>query len=180
MATTTINLIPPRIKKQQAMKRLTGIVTTSMFAILIMSMIVLGAIYAIDSIVKLELVASEQNLADSELKIKSLTDIEGRITAVNGKLTRLDGLKKKSVAWTDVMSKFNAAVPEKVQVTSLQMDTTSSKFTLNGVAPSRREIVMLQTKLENSDYFSAVTFGSSTLDAQNNTFTFSLTGEFKK
>ncbi len=180
MATGMINLIPPRIKKQQAMKRLTAIVSTAMLSIVVMSLIVLGAIYAVDSIVKSELAISEQNLADSELKIKSLTDIESRINAVNGKLTRLDGLKKKSITWTDVMSKFNAAVPEKVQITSMQMDTTSSKFTLNGLAPSRREIVMLQTKLEDSDYFSGVTFGSSTLNTTNNSFTFSLTGEFKK
>jgi Tfp pilus assembly protein PilN len=176
----TINLIPPKIKKAQQAARVSRLVSSVLFSILIMFLIVLGAVYAVDSLVKEELSSSDQRVADAEFKLKSLKDVEDSINSVNAKLTRLDALKTQNIAWTDVLAKFSSAVPEKIQITSIQTDQPTKKFVLNGIAPSRREIVMLQTKLEDSDYFSGVTFGSSVLDDKTNTFTFSLTGDFKK
>lgn len=176
----TINLIPPRIKKNQQTKRVVSLISTSLFAVLVMLLIVYGAIWATDNFMRNELAISNQSVADAEFKLKSYKDIEDRITSINSKLARLNTLKTQSTDWTDVLQKFDAAVPEKIQITSLQIDSTSTKFTLSGIAPSRREIVMLQTKLEDSDYFSNVAFGSSVLDSTANTFTFSLTGAFKK
>lgn len=177
---TTINLIPPKIKKQQQMKRFGGLISSSLFSVLVMLLIVFGALYITDQFVKEELVSTNQSVADTEFKLKTLKDTETRINSINSKLTRLDTLKKQNITWTDVMDKLGSAVPDKVQITSVQIDSTTKKFTLAGIAPSRREIVMLQTKLEDTDYFSNVTFGTSVLDNKTNTFTFSLTGEFKK
>lgn len=176
----TINLIPPRIKKAQRTKRLTGLVTSSLFSILLMVLIVYGAVYLADTFIKNDLNSVNENIAEAEYKLKSFKDIEDRIAAVNAKIARLDNLKKQSLAWTDVLAKYNASVPEKIQITSTQMDSGTKKFTLNGIAPSRREIVRLQTKLEESDYFANVVFGSSVYDDKTGNFTFSLTGAFSK
>lgn len=177
---TTINLIPPKIKRQQRAKRLSKVISSALFSILIMILIVFMALYTTDRFLKSELSSSTQNLADTEYKLKSFKDIEDRIGSINTKLLRLNTLKSQNIVWTDVIEKIGLAVPDKVQISGVQMDATGKKFTLSGIAPSRREIVMLQTKLEDSDYFSGVTFGSSSLDDKTNTFTFSLTGDFKK
>lgn len=177
---STINLIPPKIKNAQKAKRLAKLASSSLFSILVMVLIVYGAIYLANAFIKSDLNSVKQNIAEAEFKLKSLKDVEDRIAAVNSKITRLDTLKKQSIIWTDVITKYNASVPEKIQITSTQMDSKTKKFTLSGIAPSRREIVRLQTKLEESDYFANVVFGSSVYDDKTNSFTFSLAGEFAK
>lgn len=176
----TINLIPPKIKRAQQAKRVTKLASSSLFSILIMILIVYGAIYLADTFIKSDLNAVNSDIAEAEFKLKSFKDIEDRIASVNSKITRLNTLKKQSIQWTDVFAKYNESVPEKVQISSMQIDSGTKKFTLGGTAPSRREIVRLQTKLEGSDYFANVTFGSSVFDEKLGTFSFSLTGDFTK
>lgn len=177
---STINLIPNYLKKEQAVNQISGLVFVSLFTLLVMGIIIFGALYVSDYFVKEQLTNTTLSLSEQELKNQSLKPISDDVKLINSKLKKISLIKDSKVDWNVFLTQINLSVPEKVQITSLQADRKVKKVTLTGKAETRRDIVKLQKKLETLEYFKNLTFNASSLNEQENNYTFNLTGDFVK
>lgn len=177
---STINLIPNYLKKEQATDQISGLVFVSLFVLLVMGILIFTALYASNYFVETQLKDTNISLSEQELKNQSLKPISDDIKMINSKLKKISAIKETKVDWNTFLSQINASVPEKVQISSLQADRKTKKVTITGKAESRREIVKLQKKLETLDYFKNLIFNASSLNEQDNDYSFNLTGDFVK
>lgn len=178
--TSTINLIPPKIKLEQKIKRIERSVFLTIFVILLMTLLVYGGLYYAQISISTQLAKTKQELSETEMKVESLKDVENQINTINAKLTKITTLKKQNISWSDVIAKLNASTPEKVKINSFQADRTAKKLTINGAAETRRDIVKFQTKLDSIGYFANLSFSTSTYNETEQYYTFTLTGDIVK
>ena len=179
MASSTINLIPPIIKKKQQLKQISGILSVTFFTLLIMTAIIYTAIFLANFYTQEELVSAENLLAENEMKIKTLEPLENDVNLINSRLNKVAKLKEDSIVWTDFFELFENSTPTELFIDSLAIDYKAKTITMSGFSESRREIVKLETKLNSMDFLSEVGFSSSSYNADDFNYSFSMAGVFK-
>lgn len=75
---------------------------------------------------------------------------------------------------------IHQSIPKDVYLESLELDIGRRRFSMGGVAPSRRDIRELIRMLEESPYFTGVEEGGRTAMDRNERFTFQVVGRFKE
>jgi len=175
-----INLIPPQKKKDQQTKEISKLLISSFVAILIMTLIIFSALYAINHLAEAETTNVKKQLYEEELEIKKLKDVEDKVNLINDKLSKVDSLKKQNISFSEVLKSFNISIPEQVHIISLGYDRKTKKISISGDAETRKNIVDLQNMLEKSEFFNKMSFSSSVYNQTNTTYTFSMTGEVEK
>ena len=177
---TTLNLIPPEKKQEQQLRSISRVIMT-FFALAIIITIFLGGLgYAINYYSKSELAKAKENLSEQEFKISKLKSIEDDVNLVNAKLKKIDTLRKDNASAILMMQNFNASVPTEAQISSLQIDRKGKKVSISGFAETRRDIVKLQSKLEESEYYKNIVFNTSTYSESTANYSFNMTGEIEK
>lgn len=176
MPHSTINLIPPRIKRELQLKQILNIILVALLAFLVMTIISYGAFFATNYYLFDELSSTETALAEQEVKIKKLEPLEKKVILINSKLEQITSLKSSSMIWSEFLEAFESSVPENVQIDNLQIDNKAKTVTLSGKAESRRDIVKLETKLNTMDLLAEMAFTSSTRNEEDNVYTFSMSG----
>ena len=176
----TINLIPDYLKKEQSANQFSGLIFSSLFVLLIMGILIFGAFFFGNYFVEGQLKETNQSLSEQELRNANLKAISEDVKLINSKLKKISTIKDSRLDWNKFLADLNSSVPEKVQITSLQADRKTKKVTIIGRAETRREIVKLQKKLETLDYFKNLTFNASSLNEEDQDYTFNLTGDFVK
>lgn len=175
-----INLLPPKIKHEQKLNQISKMVNTGIFALLLMVGLSYSAIYLVDYYISSQMSKNTQLLDQTKFAISKLKPIEDDVNNINSKLGKLDTLKSQRFEWSAVLADLNKSIPQNVQITSLQIDKKNMKFSLGAAAESRSDIVKLQAKLEDLDYFKELSFGSSTYNEKNNYYTFTMSGKLSK
>ncbi len=179
MSITTINLIPPRIKKEQRLRQISKVVFSFFFALLLMSILVYGAIFMANYYTQEELTSAQSELAEYEVKIKKLEPLEKDVTLINSRLNKISELRKNSMLWSEFLEIFNNSTPTELHIDSLSVDYKAKTIVMAGSAETRREIVKLETKLNTMESLTEVGFSSSTYDETDYNYNFSMTGVFK-
>ena len=179
MSITTINLIPPRIKKEQRLRQISKVVFSFFFALLLMSVLVYGAIFMANYYTLEELNSEKGELAEYEVKTKKLEPLEKDVALINSRLNKISELRKNSILWSEFLEIFNNSIPTELNIDSLSVDYQAKTINMAGSAETRREIVKLETKLNTMESLSEVGFSSSTYDETDLNYKFSMTGVFK-
>jgi len=175
-----INLIPPKNKKKQYVKKVANIVFSSLFVVTLILLITFSALYGINYYLEDALKNSKQELIEAEAKIANLKSVEEDVDNINAKIEKIDNLKSASINWKTIINDFNSSVPDQIRVDSLSIDWENQIISISGIGESRREIVKLQEKLNASEYFDGLSFSTSAYSNSHQAYSFSMTGEVIK
>lgn len=176
----TINLIPPKVKKEQYIKKISSIVFSSLFVALLILVITFVALYGINYYLETALTESEEDLSEAIAKVTSLKTIEEDVNEINAKIKKINGLKDDNLDWNILIDDFNASIPDQVRCDVVNVDLDSALISISGIAESRREIVKLQEKLNASNYFENLGFSTSSYSNSYNAYSFNMSGEITK
>ncbi|OQB06699.1 MAG: hypothetical protein BWY19_00049 [bacterium ADurb.Bin212] len=175
-----INLLPPKIKKEQKIKKLSVQISGAMLTLLIMVVMTYSAVYFVNFFLDAQLTKNKQQLDETKVEISKLKSIEDDVNTINQKLGKLETLDKDRVEWSAFFKEINSSIPEKVLVNSIQVDKTKKTFSISAAAETRADIVKLQAKLEEMELLKSLSFQSSVFDEKNGFFTFSMYGSIEK
>lgn len=115
-----------------------------------------------------------ENFNSSKLA-SQVNEIETKIKDTNKKIESVSILQKTSLHWSWVLQNIAANVPEGVTLASIN-STDGIKITINGYAVKRDDLLLFESNLENSPYFSVVSLPFSDLTKRENaTFNLQLT-----
>jgi len=171
-----INLIPPKIKRGQYVKKIAGIVFSSLFVATLIIVITFVAMYGINFYLESALIEAKQELSEAETKVASLKSVEDDVNDINAKIKKIDGIKSDNINWEVLINDFNSSVPDQVKIDTLSIDWENQTMSLSGVGETRREIVKLQEKLNASEYFANLGFSTSAYSDSYEAYSFSMTG----
>lgn len=171
-----INLLPPSIKKEQKIKKISQQTDGALLTIIIMLVMTFSAIYFIKYLLENQLSKNQKQLDTTIAEIAKLKDVEDKVNLVNLKIAKITKVDQSRTEWSELFLKINNAIPKKVMLKSLQVDKEKKSFTISAAAETRGDIVKLQAKLEEMDELKSLSFHSSNYDENNNYFTFSMEG----
>jgi len=177
---SVINLIPPKIKREQYIKKIAGIVFSSLFVMTLILLITFIAIYGINYYLEQVLANTEQELSEAEAKVASLETIEEDVNTINAKIKKIDGIMSDNVNWDVMINDFNSSIPDQVKINILTIDWENQTISMTGIGETRREIVKLQEKLNASSYFENLNFSTSAYTSTYEAYSFNMTGEVTK
>lgn len=174
-----INLIPPQLKKEKAIQKKIGYLSIGLISLLslIAAATLLMYIYnqfALGTVVNLRS-ETEATKKGSE----QYASVENKINQTNAKLKKLEGIDKKRVLWSNVLTELANTAPAQVQLKNVSFDQETGKVLLTGSAGNRMAIANFKDKLETSNYFKNVFFSSSSLNEATTDYSFSLTAELE-
>jgi len=175
----TINLIPPKFKKERAIKRTFGIVIFGFVALGLM-VIAVTAIFLLSNVfAQNDIKNINMKIQDQQATILKYKELEDDINSTNGKLKKLDSLSSKKIFWSMVLTDLANSTPEKIQITNFSISQITAKGTLNGIAETRRDIAKFKEKLEASNYFKNVGFSASSYQEATNDYTYTMSLEIE-
>lgn len=175
-----INLLPPKIKKEQRVKKISLQVSGASFTVLIMIIMTYSAIFFVNHFLSTQLKKNQQQLEETNVKISQLKEIESEVNSINQKINKIDQVKTGRIEWSSFFRQINNAIPEKVEVRSISVDKNKKTFSISAAAETRADIVKLQAKLEDIDILKNMSFQSSVYEDKNNYYTFSMNGSLEK
>ncbi len=175
-----INLLPPKVKKEQKVKMISGQINIAIVAMGIMVALTYSAVHLVNYFIEKDLNRNNNSLNETNVAISNLKPVRDQVDQINAKINKIDQIKSKRIDWSTFILNFNASIPEKVIITSFQADQEKGTFSISAAAETREEIVKLQGKLESLDNLKNLSFQNSTFDATNNYYTFSMTGVIEK
>lgn len=176
----SINLVPPKIKKEQRLRKTSGQVIYFAFSVLLILIVFTAAIFIADRFLAKETEKIDQKISETNVSLKNYKDLEDNITYVNKKIDSLSKADSERTLWSNHITELANITPKNVQIKSLSLNSDSKKITLTGVASSRKDIAMLKDNMETSSKFKNVTFTSSTLEANTGSFTFNMSCEIEE
>jgi Tfp pilus assembly protein PilN len=174
----SINLIPPRLKKQKGIDYISNQIIFGLIVILFMLGILSLALFTYDSSIKADISKSESRLAEQDKRLKEFKDTENLIKTANQKLAKIDELLKEKTIWSEAIAKISKVTPKSVEIKTMDLNHDSSKVNISGIATTRKDIALFKEGLEKSS-FKNVTFTSSSYNQSTNDYTFSLTLELE-
>lgn len=175
-----INLLPEKIKKEQKLKQISKQVNVAVITLLIMVAMSYSAVYLVDYFLSSQIDKNNDLLEQTKTQITKLKPIEDDINSINGKLTKLDALKKQRYEFSAIISDINNSIPAQVKIKSFEIDVPSNKISVSASAETRSDIVLLQASLEDLPYFKDMSFSSSTFNPTDNNYSFGMLGSLTK
>lgn len=175
----TINLLPPKLKKEREGKRLLRILNIffsfSFLILFIFTVIIYTAnISAIGQISK-----DKIDIANQNATLKTLSTTEQKVVTINSKLDRIGQIDGSRAIWSNVIKDLANDTPTKVQIKALALNKETNKIDLSGSASTRRDIAAFKDKLEESKYFKNVTFYTSSHTVESDSYSFNLSAELE-
>lgn len=177
----TINLIPPKLKKEKEINKISRLFFAAFF--IVNAIIAIGAIglMSLNQLSQMELESSNNKIAEQEKLLASLEETSKKVESMNQKLEDINKINKEKTSWSQIITEIAKDTPEKLQIKSLSAtNNNNSKINLTGSASSRRDIALFKEKLENSNYFENVIFSTSSFTQETEDFNFNLSCELKK
>lgn len=175
----TINLIPPKLKKEKDFKKILKLVSESLVIIFFMMILVTFTVFAVDFLTKKDTAKLEKDIKTQEDQLVTYKDIESRVTVANSKLEKIDAINSSRILWTTVLKDLANDTPKNVQMKSIAADASTGKITIAGIAATRRDIALLKEKTEESKFFKNVTFYSSSYNTTDDNYSFNLSCELE-
>lgn len=169
----TINLIPPKLKRQKELNTISSQIIFGLFVVLIMLGIMSGAVFIYNSSLIKDIKRTDNNLTEQNKRLKNLKDIEALIKTANLKLDRIDEGSKSRITWSKIIVEISNFTPKGVQIKTMDLNQETNNAALSGIAITRKDIALFKEKLEKGG-FKNVTFTSSSYSQSTNDYTFSL------
>lgn len=148
-----INLMPPAAKKERVRKvllRNTLRVYNAAVSGLLLITLALGAVIAIQQVVKKELSSSvreeDQEQAGIEMRVKEVNQLTAIVTR------RLDEQEN----WTERIHGILSVMPNTMRITAIRAQQKPALLQLEGESESRSSVVDFERLLENLDWVSSV------------------------
>ena len=176
----SINLIPPKLKKERKERKTTALFFTFLTFYLILFCILSAVIYLADTYIKKSLSNMDVQIAEETLKANNYKDVEANIKLVNGKLDSIKKEETSKIYWSKILDELARSTPENAQIKILSSSTENKSLNITGDAASRRDIAKLKDKMEDSKYFKNVNFSTSSYNETDKNFTFNLTCELEE
>ncbi len=171
-----INLLPPKIKKEQKVKLISGQINTAIVVLSIMVALTYTAVHFVNYFLKVVLDRNTQTLTETNIEKVGLKPIREQVDQINTKINKIDQLKSERIEWSIFIQNFNTVIPTKVSISSMSVDKKAGSFNISASAETREDIVKLQARLESLDNLKNLSFQNSTFDSTNNCYNFNMTG----
>ena len=174
----TINLIPPKLKKEKEFRKTSGIFVVFLNIILIVLLIVTGTCFAANYYYKKDLNNIKDQINEQQLVLAKYKDLKVEVATVNSKLDIINNIDTTRVLWSNIVAELGRCTPTEVQINTFT--SKDNKITLTGSAATRRDIAKFKEKLESSKNFQNVVFTSSSLNETTNDYGFDLSCELEE
>lgn len=175
----TINLIPPKLKKEKQYRKIIGIGFSFAMVVFLFLFITTGTLMAANYYYQSDLSKLKKQVDDQSQTIKKYTNLEKEVTSTNKKLEIINQIDSGRIIWSNIISEMAASTPTAVQIKQFSSGA-EGRITIIGVAETRRDIAKFKDKLESSKNFQNVVFDSSSLDQSLNNFSFNITCELEE
>ena len=176
----TINLIPPKLKKEKQYRKMIGVGFSFLSAILAVFLIVTATFVAANFYYKNDLARIKSKVSDQEQQLKKYSDLEKEVASINTKLGVINQIDLERPIWSNIIAEMAKSTPVAVQIRTLNASKDTKKISLTGTAATRRDIAKFKDKLESSKNFQNIIFASSSLDEKTNNYSFSITCELEE
>lgn len=100
------------------------------------------------------------------------------IKKINQILNKNEKIQKEYVLWTPKLAELANNIPEKITLTSLNINNQNKQITLNGNSPTRDELLIMQKQISTLPWIKNMDIPLSQLTAKEN-INFSLTAQIK-
>lgn len=175
----TINLLPPKLKKEKELKRFFNLAVISLSLIFIILLLFTGIIYSADLSTKNQISKTDSDILEQTVTLKKLSTTEQKVGVINSKLDKIGQIDSARVIWSNVIKDMANDTPQKVQIKTLSMNKETNKVELSGSAATRRDIAAFKDKIEESKYFKNVTFYTSSHSTETDSYSFNMSCELE-
>jgi len=152
----TLNIIPRNIKKEIKINFIYSIIKKNTYLFIIFFSL-LGIIFITSDYI-LESRLAEEILNASHLNSNKNDGAEKFVIEVNKKLSTIENIQKNNISWSKVFIKISKIIPEEVKLSSLNINTKTSKINFRGVAKTRDSLLEIKDSLESDSIFSKLDF----------------------
>lgn len=154
---TSINLLPPEIKKKRQSSRQSNLVLSFCLTFLFVLGIILVLCLSGRITVGLSVRARVQEKEILQNQIQKQQKLAEAIILINDRAATLAEIEKSKITWSQITQAIGQATPPTVQVKSLTADVQGKPvFKATGMADSNRSVVQFKEDLESSKYFKDV------------------------
>lgn len=174
----TINLIPPKFKKENEFRKTSGIFVMFLNLILVVLMIVTGTCLTANYYYKKDLNNIKSQINDQTIILSKYADLKKEVAVINAKLDIINNIDATRILWSSIIAELGRCTPTEVQIKTFT--SKDNKITLTGSAATRRDIAKFKEKLEASKNFKNVVFTSSSLNEESNDYGFDLNCEIEE
>ncbi|MDO8513721.1 MAG: PilN domain-containing protein [bacterium] len=151
----TINLLPPEQRnKKTEIKKGEKIFTLS-FTILACTVALSILLFTYNTTIKQQLNTINSQISSENSRLNDYKGLRTSLNNMSNTLIYIDTIEKKSINLESFLTQFSSIIPEKAQVTSLEISALPSPtIDISGKAESRTEVIKLFEKMKTSPFFS--------------------------
>jgi Tfp pilus assembly protein PilN len=136
-----------------------------------------SAIFVMNTYAFLKIQTSELkqslNLEEIKTETQEVKALEGGIKNLNARLSAYQKFRIERQPVINVFLKIKEVVPSGISLNAFLFDGDTKKIILSGVASSRDDVVLMESRLKNSDFFEGLESPlSNFLDKSNSKFNF--------
>ena len=175
----TINLLPPKLKKEREGKRLLRLLNVLLSFSFLILFVFTVIIYTANLSVVAQISKDKEAIDKQTISLKALSTTEQKIETINSKLDKMIQIDSSRAIWSNVIKDLANDTPTKVQIKALSLNKDTNKIELSGSASTRRDIAAFKDKLEESKYFKNVTFYTSSHTVESDSYSFNLSAELE-
>jgi len=174
----TINLIPPKLKKEKEFRKTSGIFIMFLNIIMVVLLIVTGTCLTANYFYTKDLNNIKSQIAEQQLVLSKYADLKKEVANVNAKLDKINNIDTTRILWSNIVAELGRCTPTEVQIKTFS--SKDNKISLTGSAATRRDIAKFKEKLEASKNFKNIVFTSSSLNETTNDYGFDLNCELEE
>jgi len=180
---SSINLLPPNIKKEIEQTKINKKLLHHLYRVIILMVLVLFFATIIDFYFKQNIAADRKELDQKMLTIEKYGNLENEARVVSEKLNEISKIEKGLNSWSSILEEINTVMPSGAYLSAINLDQDSkNRNKITGFADSKNTVAFLRTALENSEKFKYVNIESSSIvfdpaksrEVENFIITFSL------
>ena len=172
-----VNLLPAEIKdsvsQAKSNKRALAYFKRSCFFTFAVVFIAVAAHFYFLSVLE----QSKRQLKAAEAAVQEFSQIEAQAQSLTQKLSKIKKIDDSRFIWSNVLTEIDNITPANVRVISLKLDSVQkNRASVNGRAPSKKDVADYRDILEKSNYFEYVDIESTQNngDSESYNITFSL------
>jgi Tfp pilus assembly protein PilN len=169
-----INLIPNKSKKNQTSTKAYTFTIMIGIAILVLTLTYATMLYVQNKSLQKNFEVSAENLAKTESKLKTLSDIEKPLINIQDRLSIIKQLEENGVDWNGIIKSIGDTLPQEDKITSITASSLEDrKVTISGSAKTRRDAIRFYEKLKTNQNFSDTNLESLNASGED-TFSFTI------
>lgn len=149
----TINLLPTVKKNERQTKRFNSKIFTICLMVITITAGLSFLLYSYWAAINLEARSINDELNQATAKTKTYSQTEQSLKEISNTIIFIDGLEKDGQNFDEFIQKFSNIIPEKIQLSSINITTLPDKtIEVSGKAESRREAILFLEKMKNTPF----------------------------